>query len=418
MVTRPAHEPIAARCTSCGSPIGIQDEKACLVVCGSCGARHELTGVLRDTLTFLNDRPGREVSFELQLGDSFHWKDVRYEVVARLCWVEEGSMQYATRVYALYHPRRPLLYLDEYDGSWGLSSKSHVMPTEGWRYAASPGDRLRTHDGARWRLAEAVERHLAYVDGCLPWMAEVGDAVLAWEFVGPGGATYEIETLRAGGEVEYNRGQQLSPADLTRAGVSVVAERAGVPQFVRKRQAAMVALVGLLGLAGSGGLALVASAQGTDVLSEGFSAAALSQEVTTAPFSISQEGLVRLTLSAPLDDAWMVVDYALLAGDDEVVHVSDADLSYYSGVEGGESWSEGSRTTSTLLSGIAPGTYRMHLRGLSNRGETEQATASLHPLQVELREGARSGAPAMLSFLVGGLFLVLGVFWRHKISEE
>jgi hypothetical protein len=114
----------------------------------------------------------------------------------------------------------------------------------------------------------------------------------------------------------------------------------------------------------------------------------------------------------------MAVDYALLSGDDEVVHVSDADLSYYSGVEGGESWSEGSKTSTTLLSGIVPGTYRLHLRALSNRGETEQASESMHPLRVELRQGARNGTPAMFAFLVGGGFLVLGIYWRHRISEE
>lgn len=416
-MTRPVHEPIAARCESCGAPISIQDEKARLVVCGNCGARHELTGVLRDTLAFLNDRPGREVRFDLQLGDAFRWKGARYEVVARLCWVEDGSMKYATRVYALYHPRRPLLYLDEYHGSWGLSGKTHVMPVGRWR-DARPGATVRTHDGATWRLAEAVERHLAYVDGCLPWLAEVGDAVLAWEFIGAGGATYEVETTRSGEELEFNRGQQLSPAELSRAGLSVRAKGSAVPQFVRKRQATMVALVGFFGLLGAGALSLAASLQGTDVLEETLTAAALSREVSSAPFTITEESLVRLTLSAPLDDAWMAVDYALLSGDDEVVHVSDADLSYYSGVEGGESWSEGSKTSTTLLSGIVPGTYRLHLRALSNRGETEQASESMHPLRVELRQGARNGTPAMLAFLVGGGFLVLGIYWRHRISEE
>lgn len=417
-MTRPAHNPIAARCDACGAPIQIQDEKARLVICGSCGTRHELTGVLRDSLQVVGDKQGRDVQFRLKVGDSFRWKGARYEVTARLCWIEDGSMKYATRVYVLYHPRRPLLYLDEYQGVWGISGKSHVMPYGNWQHA-QPGGRVKTHDGKSWRLAEKCRRQLVYVDGCLPWMTEVGEVVVAWEFIGAGGETYEVEKTSRGREVEFNRGRVLKTGDLVRAGLKQVkAKKPGPPQFIRKRQAGLLVAVGVFGIVSHLFLAAGSLAFGETVLNQTFGPQQLTQEITSKPFKITKKGLTRVKLDAPLDNAWMAVDVALVKGKDEVVHVTDADISYYHGYEGGESWSEGSKSESILLSGATPGTYRLHLRAISNLGDTESANRSQHKLQVRVVQGAKDGMFAIFGCFVGGFLLLVGVLWFKVIAEE
>ena len=177
---RPAHERRPA-CKTCGSPLSIaRDERTLLVLCGNCDTRLELTGPMRDTLRILGGNANREVGFALTIGQSFRWKGARYEVTARLCWIEDNSMAYATRVYVLYHPRRPLLFLDEYHNSWGLTHKVHVMPAAKLR-SLKAGAKVRTHDGKKWEAWRRSTGLAVFVDGCLPWMAQVGDTVTAWE---------------------------------------------------------------------------------------------------------------------------------------------------------------------------------------------------------------------------------------------
>ena len=412
---RPAHEPLALRCKKCGAPLSIPDERTLLVLCGNCDTRLELTGPMRDTLRILGGNANREVGFALTIGQSFRWKGARYEVTARLCWIEDNSMAYATRVYVLYHPRRPLLFLDEYHNSWGLTHKVHVMPAAKLR-SLKAGAKVRTHDGKKWECVEKVHRKLVFVDGCLPWMAQVGDTVTAWELHGSGGARYEIE--RSGSEVEYNRGRLLQRKDLERAGLKVKVSKPALPIYKRKRQAGLVAVAGVVALLGHGIMGGVATLMGEVIHQQTLSAEQLTQEATTSAFQITDPGLLRVELTAPLDNAWMALDVALIEGDDTVSYVTDADLSYYHGTEGGESWSEGSRSESLLLSGPKRGEHRLLLRAVSNAGETESATRAQHPLTVTVKQGARSGAAVIPGVLFGLLLIGLGILWLKVLEEE
>ena len=76
--------------------------------------------------------------------------------------------------------------------------------------------------------------------------------------------------------------------------------------------------------------------------------------------------------------------------EDRAVIEFSADLSYYHGVEGGESWSEGSRQDSVLFKLEEPGEYRLLLFAQHGSGETaSSATAQVaRPrLTIRLSEG-------------------------------
>lgn len=417
-MTRPAHEPLALRCPVCAAPLRVADERAQLVVCGSCDSHLELSGPLRDTLDVLSGKSARKVGYALDLGQDARWRGARYEVVARTCWTEEGSMAYATRTYVLYHPRRPLLYLSEYDDAWDVSWKVHVMPRQPPR-SLRAGSGLQTHDGKKWTVAEVVQRTLVHVDGCLPWVAEVGRTVTAWECTGSGDVTYEIEAQE--GEIEYHRGRQLSRAEVRRLlpGADVAVARPQLAPALAMRQAQMMLVAGIVGAVMHGVLAGWASSAGDLVFAEGFSADQLTGEVTSSPFELSGDGLVRLRLtSADLDNAWMSVNVALVQDDDIVVHVTDSDLSYYHGVEGGESWSEGSRDADILLGGVQPGPYRLHLGAVSNTGESESANRAQHSLRASVRDRAHPATPALFGFALCVGLSLLGFAWAKKLKED
>jgi Domain of unknown function (DUF4178) len=81
-------------------------------------------------------------------------------------------------------------------------------------------------------------------------------------------------------------------------------------------------------------------------------------EVKTSSFTL--EGLpsiVRCDFAAAVDNSWVSCDIALVnENTGEERHMTE-DVEEYSGVEGGESWSEGDRTPSLYLCNVPAGTY-------------------------------------------------------------
>ena len=408
---RPAHQVIEARCPNCGSPVQVADERAQLVVCPACDSHLTLEGPARDVLRLLDAEGNpRKGDYGLALGQSATFDDVRYEVIARQHWVEEGDLRYSTRVYTLYNPRRALLHLEEYQAVWTLMKKVHVMPI------GRPRGRFKTHDGRRWSVDEVIEPQLIHVDGCLPWVARVGDRTTEIE-CSSGKLRYAVET--AGDEVEYHAGRALSPRELRKAmpDAEVPARSAGAPLSERKSRARWLMTTGILGAMLHGCVAVGAAASGNPVIIQEFRATDLSQEVTSQPFPL-HEGLARLEFTAPLDNAWMSVNIALMRDEDTVIHVTDADISYYSGYEGGESWSEGSQTSDVLIRIPETGLYRVHLSAVSNVGESETASSAMHPMYLEVIDGARSALIAILGLIFSGIMAVVGGIWLKGLTDE
>ncbi|MCB9780262.1 MAG: DUF4178 domain-containing protein [Alphaproteobacteria bacterium] len=410
---RPAYAPIAVQCAHCGAPLQVPDERAETIVCSRCDSRCRLTGPQRDALELVGPGKGQTgTRFDLPLGQSFRWRGTRYEVCARMLWVEENDPAYSTRVYVLYHPRRPLLFLDEYAGVWGLMHKVHYA-LMGRLEEVQAGRRARTFDGRKWTCSEVVYRDLWHIDGCLPWRAEVGDSVVAWEFDGEDGARLELEAVD--GERELNEGVVLTADQLRRAmpDVQLKVGTAPRPVHARLRDARLVMAAGAFGLVLNGGVLATTLGSGKQVHSEQFSAQQLSEEATSKPFPLTGKGLVSIELDSNVDNGWMYAQVALVQGDDAVVHVTDADISYYHGVEGGESWSEGSDSATLWFRGAEPGEYRLHLKAVSGLGETESALASQHGLRVVVVEGAHRSIWAIAG-LVGSVATILLGFLLYK----
>ncbi len=419
---RPPHRPRTVGCPSCGDTVSLQDERAELVVCRSCGSHLELT---EDELKIIGAGAERAWRFDLDLGDSFRHRGLRYEVVARMAYVEEPDDP-PTRQYLLYHPAHGSMWLSEYQGNWDLSEPTHVMPKRG-PFALLKGDDLQTHDGGRWVAVESGVTRLAYVDGALPWMAKVGDVTHYAELVAADGSGELYEVEASGDEVEHGRGRRL-PVEAVRAATGrrdlpdpvVPSEDIVGRRRMFRRMLAIAAAALVLNLL----MLLWAGARGHEVLTEQVDAAALSGEVITAPFEISKAGeAVRIELRSPrLDNAWMAVDVAVVRGEDAVIHVDDADISYYHGVDGGETWSEGSRSEVLYLRVPEPGPHRLLLHAVSAEGETPTADGARHDLQVRVTAGAaRPLFPGLVAGLSAVCLIALGAGyqkWRSGGDDD
>jgi len=386
---RPAYTPENIHCPGCGAGLTLKDEQSQLVVCEFCGSHLDVS---EEEKTVLGKGPEQKWEFPLKLGDSFQYKGSRFEIIARMAFIEDNDVSELTREYLLYNPRRGAMWLDEYGGNYSRSTDTHVMPTSD-PFTKQRGSVLETYDGKKWVAVETGWYQLAYVDGALPWIAKVGDRIQYAEFSEKGGSEMQYDVQRIGNEIEYGSGQALTLEMVRRAtgkpdlGAGVVRKKR--VDVAKTRKGFMIlAIIALLALAINGILALYCLTRGKTVLDQMFSAEQLTTETLSKPFTVSAAGnVIKITAGAyQLNNAWMAVDLAVVKGDETVIHVFDSDIQYYHGVEGGESWSEGSRDETSYIEIPEAGAYRLLLHAVSAHGETASATSALHQLRVQVED--------------------------------
>ena len=204
---RPAYEPKSLNCPNCGAGLTVQDEHAELVVCSSCQSHLDLSAGEIKALS--QQKSDSDWGFQLSIGDPWVDGDHLYEVVARMVYAEED--QYITRQYLLFSPRLGSFWASEYEGAWSVSRPTRVLP-ESDPFSLESGGKLRTGNGRKWRKTEGGQMVLKWVEGALPWKAQIGDTLEYAEFSGSDRGFYEAQRIH--NELEYGAGRKLTPKEL------------------------------------------------------------------------------------------------------------------------------------------------------------------------------------------------------------
>jgi hypothetical protein len=86
-----------------------------------------------------------------------------------------------------------------------------------------------------------------------------------------------------------------------------------------------------------------------------------SAEKTQNQFELRANQNIKVTLSSPVDNTWVYVEGDLINEETGVVQNFSMPIEYYHGVDGGESWSEGTQTPEMHLSALPAGRYTLRL---------------------------------------------------------
>jgi len=464
---RPPYRPRAIRCEQCGAGIDIKDERAELVVCSHCGAHLKLS---RAEVALLENVSSRPWSFPLRVGDSFRFEGIRYEVVARMAFIEDGDPAEVTRQYLLYHPCRGTWWLDEYDGDYSISRSTHLMPTtEADPEQMEPHDTIETHDGTRWVCQDSGCYELVYVDGALPWVARPGDRSAYAEFEERGGnRQYEIQ--RIANELEFGIGRSLSPAEVAEAtrenerGARTQEPRerkgAGTKEARRKgtqkkegarkkkdagrRQAGRAAApvdptedelkakwMALDRQAQSYKLAIAVAVvciginmgfldwsldSGTKVVEEYISATTMAEQAMTWSFPVADPGnVILIQMSVPKE--WPYVDLALFDTRNRVIH-SARYQTFPSIPEVRDTGWEVDRFLSAYIWLPSAGKYRMKL-GVPQSSRDGSALDLINfPVHISVHDGVLAPYAAVAGMLLGGTLFVVLLLGLRKVQWE
>src|SRR6185369_8305852 len=88
-----------------------------------------------------------------------------------------------------------------------------------------------------------------------------------------------------------------------------------------------------------------------------------TQVFFSEPFQLEGRRNIRIVGESPVQNTWVYLEGDLINDETGVVQSFPIDISYYQGVEDGESWSEGGQTDAAYTSSMPAGRYVLRLEG-------------------------------------------------------
>ena len=386
------------------------------LVCEYCGAQIDLTSAEANVLG-INPKdfdPG--FCFDIGQGGTFSGK--RYEVCGRMLYQDlEG---YRSREYLLHNPDAGYLWLAQEDGHFVLNRPTRQAPNTD--PMALPPKAAVTIGPTGFRVFESGFSNLVFVDGALPWIASCGDQFRYADLIAPP-QMFGVET--DGTEIEYFHGRYLKPSEvaqafqLDRPPARPIGVHAAQP-FERGAVMKLVMLFGaIFALVNIALLGWSLSKRGRIIFAQNFESAAYLRETLSEPFNVGPEKVMAMSISAPLRNSWLALEVGLVNADKQqvVMEVDGNEISYYSGYEGGESWSEGNRSNTTYFQAPPPGRYQLILKGAGGTGNFSGSPPGREPLQIRVQQGVVLSRFFVFALVLTGLFPFFG-FLRKRLFEQ
>jgi DNA-directed RNA polymerase subunit RPC12/RpoP len=403
-------------CPSCNGSLELRaPDQTLRVACPYCGS---LISVEGGTLSILA-RQASKPAIAIPLGSKGRFADGELTVigyVGRSAYLDD--QWYPFEEYLLYAPGVGFRWLVCSDGHW-----SYVQPV-------APGAvKLGIHahyQGTRFRRFQVATLRVDSVLGEFYWRVEAGEQVRSNDYIAPP-AMLSIE--QDGNEQTWSLSSYLAPRDVERAFGTAMSLPPPIGVAPNQPYPGGVGRVAMLSLAVfcALGVGKCASAPDDHKLIQDFSVpaqsmlprpsvdptlgvvpsasaggAAESGDAAAEPpgavlfsdkFELDGGHNVAFDLSTSIANNWLYAALDLVNDDTGAVTSFEANLEYYSGVDDGESWSEGSRSTTEVLAPVPAGHYVLRLEG--QHGGTGEIA-----LHVEIHQGVFRGLWFWLGLLV------------------
>lgn len=401
MISTGEVQPKAVACPSCGGSVELRDVGgSVMVTCAFCGSALDVS--VSGSAELLYEAQKKKLPFAIDIGARGKLRQVDYTVLGRVRYRDtDESGYYVWDELQLVDQENGYAFLALEDGHWMLFTPLQRSVDADPR-SMSPKQRI-TMDGQTYKVFERSYARVIYVEGELTWVARVGDRLGYLDAIRP---PYMISAEWDTTEMKWMLGVYITPKEVAEGfGVDVarLPTRRGVAPaqpFQRSRDQRACALVGLATSMILLMLCIFAySKQGVQLISNDQvpSHQYLSDGGYISPRFTVPDGshICKLTVSSSgLNNSWVALSVAFLDEEDNVLLDTEANVEYYYGTEGGESWSEGSRKDQTLFRLVGPKTYRINVFGESGGSRGARVNA---PVSISLYQDV---APARYFFMV------------------
>ncbi|MDH3718036.1 MAG: DUF4178 domain-containing protein [Planctomycetota bacterium] len=370
-------------CASCGANLSVHGgEQAKTMVCSHCHAQLELS---QGRSTVLGSLVGRDrPKSPLKIGQTCNFRGQQYRLVGHLFYRQrDEGLTYVWHEYMLHNKEHGYRWLELENGHWNWVEELTDRPTNIRPMSARFKQKFRFRDRT-WKVFEVSrgQTHVDWVEGELPWVAQVGDVISFMDAVSP---PYVLSAEWTPNEMEWYQGEYISRDEIAKA-FHMPAGKVSHPRGVspnqpylagpfRRESAWVMGCFALIFLA----LTIwtfVRPARTTATIR--VTPDMYKQEFLTDAFTIERGNALCLAkLQAPVDNNWVYLDIALIDDKDKALLDFSAEIAYYHGYEGGESWSEGSQKKSIPFRVTDPGTYRLLIQG-QNGGNRDVVSITVY----------------------------------------
>jgi hypothetical protein len=404
-------------CPNCNAPIEIHSPDTLRAACAYCS---HLLDVHAGALQVVGSV--RKIVSRIPLGTKATFSEGELTVIGyvkRHAQVE--GEWYPFDEYLLYAPAIGFRWLVDSDGHW-----SYVQPVAAGA-ATYEGTRAR-YEGVKFKLFQRAQLRVDTVVGEFYWQVTAGEEVLGEDFIAPP-AMLSRETNNK--EENWSLSTYLTPKQVRHAfGDKPEFDFAGgtgvAPNQPDPAGAAAIPLtLAFLALLALGIIfAAIAPAKEKYTTVVNIPSGAFTPPAETAPasdtnppnvffsepFELEAGKNVELGFRASLSNNWAFVVASLVNVATGDVATVNASMEYYSGVDDGESWSEGKEYDTEVIGPVKPGQYvlRLEMQHGAPTGEV--------PLTVRARQGVFRGKYLWWSIIVLGIpFFILGIIsYAHE----
>lgn len=411
-------------CPSCHVAIPVKGgENTGSLVCLHCNGQVSLRGNKPSLLKKIVRDKRPDVPFQLGQKCTFEGVDFLLIGYMRTLQVDEWG-RYITDEFMLFNEKVGYRWLTMEDGHFSLGGELEERPESLDPKYLYPRDTFK-YLGRKWTVFEKCSSgsEVLWVDGELPWVAKVGSRSSFMDSVSPPYMLTCEWTLK---EMEWHCARYLDRKEVAEAfGVSVdslpisysVAANQPFTNSRFRKQALPVMLVFLILFLVSAAVAFVHSGQQVmknyivkpNVLASG---------TISPPMNFDRPTVCVGKFKAPVDNSWMYLEVDLLNEAGDVVLPMSAQISYYHGYEGGESWSEGSTKDSTLFKINDPGIYRLRIAGQAGTGSKPGSASDAKPLTISVSKDVLPVRYFLGGIFVCGIFAVLELVLRHSFERR
>ena len=336
--------------------------QAVLVGCSACG---RIFKTRANVLASQKQFQGRnKVKPVLPLGSKGRLNTIVYAVVGFASY-KEANYAYYWREYVLFNPVHGYAFLSEYDGHWNvfrfISDYSHGK-TDYHSFS---------YNNHKFELYNKYRSEVLYAEGEFFWDI-LDNSAHYTEYVAP---PYIITRIISEKEISWMLGEYLEPETIKTAfnlnvdmpvqsGVGASEPFSTSFSFESLKVIVLVAILFVV----LGQALFVRSCKETLLGSASFVLPdySISNTLTpvagptiTIPDSWLGTSNAKFKLYAPVTNNWLSTGITLVNTKTLREYDFEMGVEYYSGYEGGESWSEGSQSTEKLVSALPSGTYQI-----------------------------------------------------------
>jgi hypothetical protein len=405
-------------CPNCGGPLNlVAPDKAERVTCPNCDS---LLDVNQGNLSYLHAlTPAKDApAFVLPVGaEGTFMGDVKFKIIGAVDRsVTFDGIKYHWHEYLLYNPMVGFRWLVHSDNHWNFVEP--VNPAE----VASTGmfvtGAMVNYNGRSYKIFQDAPARVEYVKGEFYWRVEQGETVRAVDFIS---APYMLSQEMTANEVNWSAGTYMTNADVEKAfGISDLPKPWGVApnqpftgSFYYTWGSIPLQLLLVVALFMSMAAGFGAPTVSEQVTLPPMQNAQAPQTVFTKPFDIKGNRNIRITANASVSNAWADLDVDLVNDQSQEVESVNVPIEYYSGTEGGESWTEGSQSTDAILSSLPAGKYTLRVEGTWQNWQQPIA------VNVKVEQGVNRGVNFCCALVALAIVPLFGLLrkWSFEASR-